>query len=70
MDIKNIDKAEEIIPRLKSLTRARSVLSDIDAHIEVYGKGDREELPQELRINILNVVNCEYERTRKEVKEL
>lgn len=70
MDIKNIDKAEEMIPRLKSLTRARGVLSDTDARIEVTGKAGCAELPRCLRLNILNVVNCEYERVRKEIKEL
>lgn len=70
MDIKNIERAKELIPALEALTKARNILSNADSRIDIVGKNDKETLPSIVRLNILNVVNCEYERIRKEVKEL
>lgn len=71
MELKNIDKATELIKMYRTLRDARNILSKADAYILVGDiKGDSLELPSLLKANVINAVNCEYERTRKEISEL
>lgn len=71
MDIKNIDKAKELIPQLEDLGKAKKMLADSTTDVFLHNDDDVTLLlPNGVKMNILNVVNCEYERIRKEVSEL
>lgn len=69
MEIKNIERAQELLPQFRTLALAKRLLSEADAAVTV--SGSREVLlPKCMRLNILNAVSCEYERIRKEVEGL
>lgn len=70
MELKNIEKAKELLPIMETLIDARSTLGDSECKVWLCKGGHEVVLPSSLRMNILNVVNCEYERVRKEVIEL
>lgn len=70
MEIKNIEKAKELIPQLEALGKAKALLSEPDTYISIVGRNGQAELPHSLAYNVQHVVNCEYERVRKEVVEL
>ena len=70
MELKNIDKAKELIPQLVALTVARRLLSSDHNDVLVTDGNDTISLPKQMRMNILHIVNCEYERIREEVKRL
>lgn len=71
MEIKNIERAKELIPQLEDLQTAKRILSEDTA--TVYVQDDNHfslKLPKNLRMNIIHVVNCEYERMRRELEIL
>jgi len=70
MEIRNIERAKELIPQLETLGMAKSLLASQQSQITVTSVDGQVTLPQSLTYNVLHVVNCEYERIRKEVKEL
>lgn len=71
MEIKNIDKAKELIPQIEVLQTARKMLSEDTTEVVVRDSdGNELNLPKSLRLNIVHVANCEYERIRKEVEGL
>lgn len=70
MEIKNIERAKELIPEMEALKEAKSLLSDESSDVVVINGETEVVLPDTLRMNILNVINCEYERVRKEIREL
>lgn len=70
MDIGNIEKAKALIPQIETLKKARKLLSDDKVEISVCLGLDMVKIPVSLRLNIINVVNCEYERVRKELERL
>lgn len=73
MDIKNTEKAMELIPLLEQMKEARALLNDPDAQITISvggGYGNSVTLKGPIRLNFLHVANCEYERVRKEVELL
>lgn len=65
-----MERAMELIPELESLKKAKKILSETDCRMYVVKGDSLENLPNTLRLNILGVVNCEYEKVRKEVSEL
>jgi len=71
MELRNIEKAKELLPQLEDLQKAKSLLAEDTSSVLVRDEnGYGLVLPKSVKMNILNVVNCEYERVRKEVSEL
>lgn len=71
MELKNLERAKELIPQLDVLKKAKAMLSEDTSHVLVRDdNGYGVSLPKSVKMNILNAVNYEYERVRKEVSEL
>lgn len=71
MELKNIDKAKELIAQYDALKRAKSMLSEDTSCVIVRDENHFElMLPKSVKMNVLNVINCEYEHTREEVRGL
>jgi len=71
MELRNIERAKELLPQLEALQEAKKALAKEDCDVTVRVNGNEcAVLPQSVRMNILSVLNCEYERVRKEVSEL
>jgi len=71
MEIRNIERAKELIPQLETLESARKILSESVSDVLLRTESQCDlRLPKSVKMNVLNIVNCEYERIRKEVKEL
>lgn len=71
MQYNNLNRAAEIANELPQLDKARKALASENSHMEVIdatGKGIR--VPDSVRLNVINILNCEYERLREEVKRL
>lgn len=71
MQIKNISKALELLPQLDQLAEARHLVAGgARIWITANGGNDTVQLPETLNHNITQLLNCEYERIRKEVEGL
>jgi len=71
MELKNIERAKELLPQLETLDSARKILSESTSDVLLRTESHCDlRLPKSVKMNVLNMVNCEYERIRKEVKEL
>lgn len=70
MEIRNIERAKELIPQLEALRKAKKMMAEADVSVVVRCAAGDSPLPGCVRMNVLNVVNCEYERIRKEVEGL
>lgn len=71
MELRNIERAKELIPELERLREAKRILAEATSSVLVRADGGHELLlPKSVRMNVLNAVNCEYERVRKEVSGL
>ena len=71
MNVSNLQRAKELAEQLPTLDKARKALSDEKTTMRlVTEKGEIITVPASVRMNIINVLNCEYERLREEVKRL
>jgi hypothetical protein len=71
MNISNLQRAKELAEEIPTLDKARKALSSDKATIRIVTEqGEIITLPHSVRHNILNILNCEYERLREEVKRL
>jgi len=71
MNISNLQRAKELAEQLPTLDKARKALADEKTTMRlVTEKGEIITVPASVRMNIINVLNCEYERLREEVKRL
>ena len=71
MKFSNLQRAAEIAAMLPDLEEARKALSDDTASLVVIHKGKSLPLPTApMRHNLLNLLNVEINRMRKEVDEL
>lgn len=70
MNISNLQRAAEIAEMMPMLEKARKFLSSEKAQVRVWNDGETVTLPMSVRNNVLNIINCEYERLREEVRKL
>lgn len=71
MEIRNIQRAKELINQYEVLKRAKDILSENTSDVLVRDDSNSDIiLPKSVRMNVLHAVNCEYERVRKEIQEL
>lgn len=70
MNINNLERAKEIAIDMPILNEARKMLSDQESRIQIVLHEKTVTIPQKLVYNVINVLNCEYERLREEVKKL
>ena len=71
MNISNLQRAAQLAQELPNIDQARKALSDETAAIKVVtNKGEIIPIPSSVRMNIINILNCEYERLREEVRRL
>ena len=71
MNISNLQRAAEIAEQLPALDKARKALADAATTMRLEtAAGDVVTLPQSVRHNVLNIINCEYERLREEARSL
>lgn len=71
MNIKNLQRAAELAVALPALDEARKGLAKEGASLKIVTmKGETIHLPASLNYNIINVLNCEYERLREEAARL
>lgn len=71
MELKNIERAKELLPQLEALQEAKKALAKEDCGVLLRDdNGFDLALPKSVKMNVLHVVNCEYERVRKEVSGL
>lgn len=71
MNINNLQRAAELAVAIPDLDKARKALADEKTTMRlVTEKGEIITVPASVRMNVINVLNCEYERLREEVKRL
>ena len=71
MNISNLQRAAQLAKELPDIDSARKALASESATVKVVTvKGEIIPIPDSVRLNIINVLNCEYERLREEVKRL
>jgi len=71
MEIKNLERAKELLPKLDVLEQARRMLSEDTSEVIIQDENFYKlHLSKSLKMNLIHIVNCEYERVRKEVSEL
>ena len=71
MNINNLQRAAELAVVIPDLDKARKALADEKTTMRlVTEKGEIITVPASVRMNVINVLNCEYERLREEVKRL
>ena len=71
MNISNLQRAAQLAQELPNIDQARKALADDKAAVKVVtSKGEIINIPDSVRINVINILNCEYERLREEIKRL
>lgn len=71
MEIKNLQRAKELAVEMPAVDEARKALSREGAVLRIVTiKGEIINLPASLNMNIIHVLNCEYERLREEAARL
>ena len=71
MQINNLQRAAQLAEEIPGIDRARKALASEKASVRVVDANGLEyTLPRSVRHNILNILNCEYERLREEVRNL
>lgn len=71
MNISNLQRAAQLAQDIPDIDEARKALASDKSMIEVVtSKGEIINIPNSVRMNIINVLNCEYERLREEVRKL
>lgn len=71
MNINNLKRAAQLAEEIPAIDTARKALSEENSAMRVItNKGEIIPIPDGLKFNIINVLNCEYERLREEVKRL
>lgn len=71
MNISNLQRAAQLAQEIPDIDEARKALASDKSVVKVVtSKGEIINIPNSVRMNIINVLNCEYERLREEVKKL
>ena len=72
MEYKNLQRAVCLAHDLPILDKARKALADEQATIRIVtpSSGEIITLPASVRLNVINILNAEYNRARKEVETL
>ncbi len=71
MNISNLQRAAQLAQDIPDIDEARKALASDKSVVEVVtSKGEIINIPNSVRMNIINVLNCEYERLREEVRKL
>lgn len=71
MNISNLQRAKELAEDIPCIDLARKALASEKATVRITDANGQEYiLPRSVRHNILNILNCEYERLREEVRKL
>lgn len=71
MELKNIERAKELIAQYETLRQAKAMLSEDTSAVLVRDDNGLDLLlPKSVKMNILNAINCAYEHVRKEVSGL
>lgn len=71
MNITNLQRAAQLAEELPNIDKARKALADEKSTVKVVTtKGEIVPIPDGLKFNVINILNCEYERLREEVRKL
>ena len=71
MNISNLQRAAQLAQDIPDIDEARKALASDKSVVEVVtSKGEIINIPNSVRMNIINVLDCEYERLREEVRKL